>query len=279
MNQDQPTIDSLITEMVNSKGIKARREFGQKISFVARGIQETCNEAVSKFIRIEKEVKPEFCKKCSRRSFQDVTNERFEHCKLEVFSIDEKIARIQRKDVMTLLLLARKHCETSPFHSDVFPLDLFKHILALSGVCEVIMWKDRAGRNLLKDMQFLIEQEPRSEGEQCVKNVVLKGSFLLQHMDFDYRMMPIRVDHFVKTDTLTPVYTESNGWISIRWDDAENLEWWCEFSMNSKGAVLKGRIPRDTKCLGFTNYKDRDLRWTFGSKMDSTFWADVYIFN
>jgi hypothetical protein len=145
----------------------------------------------------------------------------------------------------------------------------------------VVQWRDRSIRNLPRDLRFLIEQKPRQETEEvrCVKNVVLKGSFRLTRLNFGFSMIPTPVDNFVKTDTLKPVYNESDGRISVRWDDAENLEWWCEFSICSKGAVLKGRIPIDTKCLGFTNYKDRDLRWTFGSEKDSTFWADVYIFN
>jgi len=274
----QPTIYSLLTAMENEKGIKARRVLGHKISIAARKIQEEHDNTALKLRRVEEKVQPKFCNKCNRRPFQDVGNEHFEHLKLTP-CFENGITRVERKEVMLLLLLARKHCRDSRLHSDLLPLEIFQHILVLSETCKVILWRDRSIRNLPRDMQFLIEQDPEDEEVKCTKNVVLKGSFRLQHLGFDSRMFPIRMDHFVKIETLKPVYTESNGLVSVQWDDAENLEWWCKFSLSSKGATLEGRIPRDTKCLNFTNYKDRDLRWTFGSETDSAFWADVFIFN
>lgn len=39
---------------------------------------------------------------------------------------------VERKEVTSLLLMGREFCTTSPFHKDVFPLDIFKYVLDLS---------------------------------------------------------------------------------------------------------------------------------------------------
>lgn len=46
----------------------------------------------------------------------------------------------RRKIVLPIILLARRNCPASPFHSDALPLDMFKIIVALSGL---MPWRGR----------------------------------------------------------------------------------------------------------------------------------------
>lgn len=274
------TIQSLLEKVVNEKGIKARRQLCGEIELLAHKTERELDGAISKILDLERQVKPNFCNKCHRRPLQDVENEFFINRRLEP-NLKSGVAKIERKEIMMLLLLGRKYEKDCPFNCGVFPLDLFQRILLLSNICGVIQWRDRSIRQLPRDIQFSIEQDPNIGETKRVKNITLKGSFRLVPQiepSLSYKNPFVTVDNFVKTDNLKPVLGDEGDYILVRWDDAENLDWWCEFSITPRGATLKGRIPRDTKCLRFTNYKDHDLRWTFGSKVDPTFWADVSIF-
>lgn len=264
-------VHSLVIDMENETRKKDRRNTSEALLNVLGFMEKNTLELASKKQKLEDEVKPEFCRKCCRRTMRDVQNERFENWPSEWILTSV----LERKDVMILLLLVRKYCPGSPFYADSLPLDIFKFILKLSEVCKVVEWKDRVAKPIPDMIQILLLKENEQE---IAKNVVLKGHFRLDCYTPDHDG-PIKREYFVKTQNLLPVKQESLGCLNLRWDDPKNLDWWCEFSVTPMGAYLRGRIPIATKCLGFTNYKDKDLRWTFNSDYDKAFWAVVEIFN
>lgn len=259
-------VNCMIKEKTQREKRKIAEGLWEGINIMERSLRKLMLENT----RLLNKVEPEFCHKCCRRTLADVETEKWMYWRMQDFT-----TIIERKEVMTLLLLIRKHCPTTPFFADVLPLDIFKKILVLAGVCKVVEWKDLS---VPERIQFLLK-ESKKKDVLVTKNAVLKGTFKIMNL-FEVDRFSISFgNHFIKTENLEPVYTEEEGVMKLRWDDPENLEFWCEFTLTPQGPLLKGRIPPDTKCLGFTNYKDKDLRWTFGSESDETFWADVYIYN
>ena len=260
-----------LSGMIKEKTQREKRKIAEGLWEGINLTDRTLRELRIENNRLLNKVEPKFCRKCCRRTLQDVENERFENLPLS-WSLTSVL---ERKDVMILLLLIRKYCPDSPFYFDALPLDIFKIILKLSEVCQVVEWKDRVAKKIPDEIQLLLLKE---NDQDIAKNVVLKGHFHLERYVPDHNG-PKKMDYFVKTQNLKPVKQEDFSLLKFRWDDPDNLDWWCEFTITPKNVTLRGRIPKDTKCLGYTNYKDKDLRWTFGSESDKTFWADVYIYN